>query len=685
MVVSKIDESIVYPDIRSIDTSDVGYDANLYEMELLPSINGIIALGNVKYKFSEKNVLFIPVYLINKDEITIQIGVYEFASALYPNLLDEDNDFDISKLESQEPLYYSFVNKKILLQNGAKEGVLEEEGEEGEEGSTDTPVSNKKMGIGETKKDKLLDSLTSETQKIISDIFEEDSDVLNAIDGTMNLDMEERKKFKKTKKNTWIQNFMKNMQYGIIDNEGGGDCLFAVIRDALKSLDKSISIKNIRQIISEKATSKEYNDFKEQYDMYNKGIINATHEMKKIADEVEILRNRKIQAKGRDEQKAMVDLATKKIDDFKRSKREKAYAIELLSDYKWMEGIDNLEKFKAVLKTCNFWAEAWSINLLETLLNIKIIILSSQNYGKHDLGNVLLCDRGFVDPDLESKKKIFSPKYYIIADYTGTHYKLITSGENHIFTFNTIPYSLKMLIVEKCMEKNAGIFKFIPNFQAFKTQILGEKIEEKNDDLKTSNSSNSSDMYNPSTIFQFYSKSSDKPLPGKGSGETIDKKNIQNFSNLAAIKGWRKVLSNFHIAPFELDGHKWNSVEHYYQGSKFKKSHHEFYLQFSDDSNTDLSKDPVLAKAHGGKTGKFKGKQVRPKEIIMDTDFFGGEKRGVKEMEAAQMAKYTQNDEARRVLLETKDAKLQHYSRGSPAIVFEDSMRIRKQLSLNKK
>ena len=120
MVVSKIDESIVYPDIRSIDSSDVGYDANLYEMELLPSINGIIALGNVKYKFSEKNVLFIPVYLINKDEITIQIGVYEFASALYPNLLDEDNDFDISKLESQEPLYYSFVNKKILLQNGAK-------------------------------------------------------------------------------------------------------------------------------------------------------------------------------------------------------------------------------------------------------------------------------------------------------------------------------------------------------------------------------------------------------------------------------------------------------------------------------------------------------------------------------------------------------------------------------------
>ena len=49
-------------------------------------------------------------------------------------------------------------------------------------------------------------------------------------------------------------------------------------------------------------------------------------------------------------------------------------------------------------------------------------------------------------------------------------------------------------------------------------------------------------------------------------------------------------------------------------------------------------------------------------------------------MEKAQMAKYTQNDEAKKVLLDTKDAKLQHYSRGSPAIVFNDTMRVRKNI-----
>ena len=129
MVVSKLDDSINYPEVKSVDTADIGFDANLYEIEIMPGIKGIIALGNVKYGFSEKNILYIPVYLIEDDEITVQIGVYEFGSSQYPNLLDEDNDFDISKLSNPIPLFYSFTNKDFLLKNGASEGSLEDEEE----------------------------------------------------------------------------------------------------------------------------------------------------------------------------------------------------------------------------------------------------------------------------------------------------------------------------------------------------------------------------------------------------------------------------------------------------------------------------------------------------------------------------------------------------------------------------
>ena len=676
MVVSKLDDSINYPEVKSVDTADIGFDANLYEIEIMPGIKGIIALGNVKYGFSEKNILYIPVYLIEDDEITVQIGVYEFGSSQYPNLLDEDNDFDISKLSNPIPLFYSFTNKDFLLKNGASEGSLEdeEEVETGDKEDSKSPTEEKKPDD-----DISLENLSSTLKELLKNFREEDTDVLDDVDPTMNLDMAERRKFKKLATTIWIQNFMKNKLYSIVDNEGGGDCLFATIRDGFKSLDKNISIKDLRGIVSEKATTKNFSDFREQYTMYKNAIIETRGTMKKLAEEVDALKVEKRTEKDRNKQRAIVDIAKVKIADFKRAQREKKHAETLFSDFKWLEGIDNMEKFRSKIRTCKFWADAWAINLLEVALNIKLIILSSENYKEKDLGNVLLCDRGFVDESIE-KTGIFNPKYYFILDYTGNHYKLITYSEKQIFTFGDIPYSIKMLVVEKCMEKNAGIFNFIPKFKKLKEQLIGDKPEEKN---KMEEVNTNPELFDPTTVFQFYSKSSDKPMPGKGAGESIKSENVSKFSELAAIKGWRKVLSNFFIAPFNLDGHKWNSVEHYYHASKFKKNNPEFSLQFSDDSGSQLSKDPILSKSYGGKTGKYKGKLVRPKNIKVDPDFFGPGGRGKKEMEDAHMAKYTQNEESRKVLLLTKDAKLLHYSRGSPPIVFENTMRVRNKIKLD--
>lgn len=136
------------------------------------------------------------------------------------------------------------------------------------------------------------------------------------------------------------------------------------------------------------------------------------------------------------------------------------------------------------------------------------------------------------------------------------------------------------------------------------------------------------------------------------------------------------MLSNFYESEFTLDDKRWLSVEHYYRGTKFKVENPDFYEKFSLDSGSDISKDPNLAKSAGGKSGKSKGKLLRPESIKMDKDFF--KNRSSKEMKHAQREKNSQNPELKEMLL-TKDAKLTHFSRGSPTIAFTETIELRKE------
>jgi predicted NAD-dependent protein-ADP-ribosyltransferase YbiA (DUF1768 family) len=325
------------------------------------------------------------------------------------------------------------------------------------------------------------------------------------------------------------------------------------------------------------------------------------------------------------------------------------------------------------------------MSTLERILNIKLITLSSEYYKNGDTKNVLQC--GQLNDSILENKGIFTPEFYIIIDYTGTHYKLISYKKKMIFKFGEIPYDIKKMIAEKCLETNAGPFGLIPDFKKFKAGLIKTVIKEsKYDELSESKLRG---LYDDDIVFLFYSKSNNKPLPGKGTGEKIPNDKLKDFVELSSISEWRKKLSNFWvskkpdgtISPFSLDNHNWASVEHYYQGSKFKKTFSSFYLSFSLDSGSDLSKDPNMAKAAGGKTGTYKGELIRPKEVSIDSDFLG--KRQTKEMYASQYAKFTQNEDLKQMLLATGDAKLTHFSRGSEPIIFNELMLIRDKIRRN--
>ena len=134
-----------------------------------------------------------------------------------------------------------------------------------------------------------------------------------------------------------------------------------------------------------------------------------------------------------------------------------------------------------------------------------------------------------------------------------------------------------------------------------------------------------------------------------------------------------------------LDGKKWRTVEHYYQGSKFKKHNPHFYNQFSlDDTTSEIAKDVELARAAGSQKGIYKkGKKqipIRPPEIRIDADFYGS--RHKEEREKALYAKFTQNDELKRALILTKNAVLKQYIPKRPAEPDHLLMKVRQKIQL---
>jgi len=673
MVLSKLNSDVSYPELKSVDSGDLKTEANLYQLEI-KEVDIIVAIGNAKNTFEDKNIIYFPIYLVKYNNKVVQIGVYEIKASDYLSYLDDYNNLDVEKME--DPLIYSFATKEYINKLHLKpdvplrriEGVDKEEGEltesEGESEEEEEVDYNEYYEIPKERDDIFIITkgiplpplLKEETKKQAKDY---------------------REKYHESPKDTWIEKFMKNKNYSLVDNEAGGDCLFATIRDAFSSIAQQTSVHKLRKKLSTEATERIFLNYKELYDMYNSALVRDTNKIKELEAEYTLLNQRFNEVIDRNEQKLISSEAKKVKADHDQLVKEKKITAQMLKEYKFMKKVDTLEAFKSEIKKCEFWADTWAISTLERILNIKFVVMSSELYKAGDTKNVLQC--GQLNDTILEQRGRFTPEFYIIIDHTGDHYKLVGYKKKLIFKFSEIPYDIKKMIAEKCMEKNAGPFAIIPDFQKFKAGQTKSVIKEAQyEDITESKLRG---LYNDDIVFQFYSKSVGKPLPGKGNGEKIPNERMKEFSELATIPDWRKKLSNFWVEPFSLDNHQWSSVEHYYQGSKFKKTHPDFYLSFSLDSGTDLSKDPAMAKAAGSKNGKFKGELLRPVEVTIDSDFFG--KRQSREMYNAQFAKFTQNEDLKKLLLSTEDAKLTHFSRGAEPEVFDELMLVRDKIKRN--
>jgi hypothetical protein len=269
------------------------------------------------------------------------------------------------------------------------------------------------------------------------------------------------KKKKKTKRklkiirsfNNWVSNFFKDTGYKIVETISQGDCFFDSVRLGLKTEDEKITIKQLRQFLVDNINESQLDTFKNLY-----------------------LGARLMQDQG------------------------------LINEFRFMSGVETLSDLKKKLKHPNFWANSWAIGIIESSLNIKVLILSEEAYLRGDLNNVIQCgDMSISDAEpvceicgltkydfdlkiglRESEKihaqkgikdhkwvemestKTYNPRGYVIVTYSGNHYRLITHKDKGFFkSINQLPFNIVQAFYNKCVKEQnfKGAYALINDFK----------------------------------------------------------------------------------------------------------------------------------------------------------------------------------------------------------------------------
>lgn len=692
MVLSKINDNIIYEETKLIDPEDAGYASSIYEIAIYEQPIEIV-IGKQKYTYSGKNVLYYPVYLIQNEKIKSRIGVYEISANHALNVLDKDGDIDLDAFD--DPLWFSFVTADFIKKaTYVKPEIVPEDDEEVEE---DEYLSAKSL----VKKDDSIEQVNideiraetepDETDQVLTlkprstgdkksvielsakDVFErsEHAKMPAILKEETETDAEaEKRAFKKSSKNLWIENYMKNNHYGIVETEMNGDCFFGMVREAYSQIGHVTTVEKLRALVAQELTDTVFQEHLSLFNGFQSEIdaVGEEIESMKATNALYAKRMRKTMEKVvRDE---LISEAGKLKAQYKEKVAEHKAKVGLQTEYVgYMRNIKTLDQFRAYIKTSGFWADAWAISTLERILNVKFIIMSEQEYDNGALASVLNC--GEMNREIE-ERGIFSPEFYIIATYSGDHYRLITYKHKRIFTFREIPYGLKILIIKKCMERNSGVYWLIQEFRNMKAALgidpdVGKPIENDDEHL--------GDLCDSDVVFVFGEKASVVAKPGKASGEKIAKSKMPDYVDLAKNKDWRRKLDDrWTNMVMTIDGAKWASVEHYMQSAKYKKGFPDFAALFSIDSGNKIGTDVKLALAAGeeGKQGK---KILRPVNVKVDPDFALGRKE--EERKIALEAKFSQNEDLKQILLATHRAQLSKFVDSEEAIVDIPLMRLR--------
>lgn len=250
MVVSKLDSSVNYPELKRVESNDLSKESNLYQIEL-NGINIIVAIGSARNTFSDKEITYFPIYLVKHNNKVLQIGVYELRVSSVMDYMDEDGLLNVERLD--DPLIYTFATNEMIKRMRLvpdDEVELEKEKAKEREKKDSKKKGEKKKSSEKEKGDPTEFVFIPETRRDLFE-FKKGAIIPPLLPPETSKDAKDiREKFHEGSGDTWLQKYMQNKNYIISDNEGGGDCLFATIRDAFQSIGQETTVLKLREKIA---------------------------------------------------------------------------------------------------------------------------------------------------------------------------------------------------------------------------------------------------------------------------------------------------------------------------------------------------------------------------------------------------------------------------------------------------
>ena len=625
MVVSAIDPTLNYSEIKTVNLNDTKMESALYQIMVL-GVNIIIAVGSAKQ--TNKNITYFPIYLVKSDERVMQIGVYEFLTTAF-----HSKDGSLIVTNKMKPLLYSFVTNESLY---AWRKVPDTKIAKDVAAPPPMPTKRTIVRIPPIHADIFMAGAVSHRQ-LPEESKSDASDI--------------RQKFHSSDKDSWINRLMQNKHYMIDESEGNDKCFFTAIKDAFSSIGYQTTADKLRHKLAINISKDIFEKYKQLFIALSQLEIKCKTYISQLQERNSELKKTMLKTFDRITQINMIKEGENNLVLFNKLKNEKKMIDRYLHEYRFMKGVLTYVDFQKKIRTCAFWAETWAIADVERILSVKFIILLQSEYSQSDVNNVLQC--GY------KHNGIFQPDYYIVMARTKADYQLVSYKGRRMMTYSEVPHDLKRMISDKCIEYDMTGFSTIPEFMKPTIDtplIFGDKL------------------FDEDVVFVVHEHSANN-LPGHGNGEHIPERLISEYAELASDAKWRNKLSNEWMQAFELDGRRWLTAEHYYQGSKFKKNNPSFYRQFAINSGGEIANNVEMAKSAGRKTGVHKGIHYRERGVSRDTGF-----KKEDSMHEALVAKFTQHNDLKDALLNTMNAKIMIHRRGMPCVPAMALMRVRKQL-----